>query len=80
MREVNERIADLYRTELPVTEFELLCECSQEDCRERISMTVAEYRDLRGREGRFAVAPAHAVAGDRVVTDGERFTVIELTT
>ncbi len=59
-REVNERIEDLAeRFELRSQPLDLICECGDEDCRERISMTHSEYEEVRSDSRQFAVYPGH---------------------
>ena|SRR5215218_2118065 len=78
IREVNERIAQLYQGEPCATEVELLCECEDEQCAERIVLTVAEYDDIRTRDSRYAIARMHAAASSRrLVGEGSRFAMVE---
>jgi hypothetical protein len=59
-REVNERIEDLAdRFELNDEPLDLVCECGDSDCVRRISMTRAEYEELRSDPRQFAVHPGH---------------------
>jgi hypothetical protein len=59
-REVNERIEDLAeRFNLQDRPLDLVCECGDENCTERISMTLAEYEELRKDSKQFAVYPGH---------------------
>jgi hypothetical protein len=59
-REVNERIEDLAdRFELKDEPLDLVCECGDADCLRRISMTRAEYEELRSDPRQFAVHPGH---------------------
>jgi hypothetical protein len=59
-REVNERIEDLAdRFELKNEPLDLVCECGDADCVRRISMTRAEYEELRSDPRQFAVHPGH---------------------
>lgn len=75
---MNERIAEFHRSEWPATSVEFLCECGQDGCEERMSMTLRGFDRLRQEEGRFGVARAHAGAGsDRVVRRSRRFLVVE---
>jgi hypothetical protein len=62
-REVNERIEQLAeafhdRPEL----LDLVCECGDAACVNRISMSHAEYEELRADPRRFAVYPGHAAS------------------
>jgi hypothetical protein len=61
----------------PVIEF--VCECVDLDCCERIRMTGEEYRRVRIRTTRFAVAVGHAGPRrlERLVRGCERYEVVE---
>jgi hypothetical protein len=57
-REVNERIEQVTNDRFrDVSYAEWLCECADETCSERLSMTLAEYEALRRHPNRFAVVP-----------------------
>jgi hypothetical protein len=58
-REVNERIEKL-AGEVSSTEF--VCECLQEGCDERVSLTLEEYEHVRSSPNRFFVLQGHAFA------------------
>src|SRR2546421_11637947 len=59
-REVNERIEDLAdRFDLKSEPLDLVCECGDANCVERITMTTAEYEQLRSDAHQFAVHPGH---------------------
>ena len=59
-REVNERIEDLADTfDLKTQSLDLICECGDAACVERISMTPAEYEQIRSEAHQFAVYPGH---------------------
>ena len=59
-REVNERIEGLAETfDLKTQTLDLICECGDAGCVERISMTRAEYEELRSDPHQFAVHPGH---------------------
>jgi hypothetical protein len=59
-REVNERIERLAETfDLRTQSLDLICECGDATCVERISMTHAEYQELRSDPHQFAVHPGH---------------------
>jgi hypothetical protein len=61
-REVNERIEDLAETfDLASEPLDLVCECGDADCLERISMGHGEYEELRSDPQLFAVYPGHEV-------------------
>ena len=72
-REVNERVRDLNEAFGTITEkMEIVCECADPGCTERITMSVSEYEDLRSEPDRFAVVPGHVVPTDieEVVAQG----------
>ena len=75
-REVNERVADVSDSEVRMTNF--LCECGNLDCIEEISLTDAEYMELRSNSATFAVAPGHALEDvETVIKETDRFHVVE---
>jgi hypothetical protein len=60
-REVNERINDLgEHFGLEDQPLDLVCECGDPACVERISMSRTDYEQLRSNPTHFAVAPSHA--------------------
>lgn len=62
-REVNERIEDLAETfDLKTQSLDLICECGDAACEERITLTHAEYKELRSDAHQFAVHPGHEYA------------------
>jgi hypothetical protein len=59
-RDVNERIEDLAEGfDLKTQVLDLVCECGDADCVERISMTRAEYEEVRSDAHQFAVHHGH---------------------
>ena len=59
-RAVNERIEGLAETfDLKTQPLDLICECGDAACVERISMTPAEYEEIRSEAHQFAVHPGH---------------------
>ena len=60
-REVNEQVAQLYEEQDGPTELlEFVCECSLAECHEHISLTRAEYEQVREHPRRFVIKPDHA--------------------
>jgi hypothetical protein len=57
-REVNERIEHLAET-FDLKQLDLVCECGDGDCQERITMSDSEYDALRSDPQLFAVYPGH---------------------
>src|ERR671937_1819958 len=80
-REVNERIEELTQKfdVLPSNrQVEFHCECGQDGCDARLSMTIAEYDAVRAENDRFAVAAGHETDTiERVVERNERFVVVD---
>jgi hypothetical protein len=63
-RELNERIENLAETfGIEDQQLDLVCECGDGTCTERITMTRNEYEDLRSDPTHFAVFPGHEQPG-----------------
>lgn len=61
-REVNERIEELAeRFDLGSAPLDLICECGDVSCVQPISMSPAEYQQLRSDAHQFAVYPGHEI-------------------
>jgi hypothetical protein len=77
-REMNERIEERIRPSNAGEEgFEIICECADLDCTERITLTTAEYEDSHADPTQFTVVPGHAAVDvELVVTRNERFEVV----
>jgi hypothetical protein len=80
-REVNERVEEINTGRgrvAPLSVF--VCECADPECTQRLTLTVAEYEQVRANGSRFVVAPDHANPNfERVVQDNKRFAVVEKT-
>jgi hypothetical protein len=77
-REVNERIAELNQSFQVEGRSEFLCECGQEGCTEPVSISLAEYEDIRLVSTRFFVLPGHENEHfERIVERNDRFTVVD---
>jgi hypothetical protein len=81
-REVNERIAEVaahfVEVESNADQIGFHCECSNNDCSEQISMTLAQYEGVRADPTRFAVVSGHeAPSIERVVERYPEFLVVE---
>ena len=79
MRQVNERIGEIaeglgggdHR-------YEFICECSQLDCVERISLTLAEYGHVREEGDRFAIVAGHEeLEIEQVIEKFEEYWIVE---
>jgi hypothetical protein len=64
-REVNERVRGLNEAFGTITEkMEIVCECADPGCTQRITMSVSEYEGLRSEPDQFAVVPDHVYPTD----------------
>jgi hypothetical protein len=57
-RDVNERIAETAER-FGANEAELVCECGDPDCGERIAAPLEDYEETRADGSHFLVAPGH---------------------
>jgi hypothetical protein len=57
-REVNERLEEVGES-FGLDYLDLICECANIDCAERITVSVQEYEALRANPRLFAVVPGH---------------------
>jgi hypothetical protein len=77
-REVNERIEDVQEGFAAQGRTDFLCECGSEDCTQPISLTLAEYEQVRRNPKHFVVVPGHHVVDvERVVERTDRYAVVE---
>ena len=77
-RNVNERIAEsAARFDSLSTEF--VCECSDQECTDRVEATLDEYEEVRAHSTRFLLRPGHEdTRMERVVERrGTRHAVVE---
>lgn len=69
-REVNERIEALAETfDLKSEPLDLVCECGDAGCVQRLTMSHAEYEQLRSNPHQFAVHPGHEIPEVEEVVD-----------
>jgi hypothetical protein len=80
-REVNERINGLaveFSRSLGSDQYEYVCECSDPECAERITLTLADYEEIRADGTRFVLAPGHARRDiEHVVRQADDHVVVE---
>jgi hypothetical protein len=77
-REVNERISDLADDYGLASEpLDLVCECGDPACVERITMTQTEYERMRADPTHFAVFPGHEKSDvDEVIDRRETYDLV----
>jgi hypothetical protein len=77
-REVNERIAELNQTFQVEGRAEFLCECSRDECKDPVSISLQEYEEIRESPTRFFVLAGHEdETVERVVERTDRYVVVE---
>ena len=79
-RDVNERVKDVDRTHnIPVDDrWDFLCECANSECLERLSLTLAEYEEVRESPTAFVILPGHERREvETVAKETDRYLVIE---
>ena len=75
-REMNERVEERVNPSAGET-FQIVCECADLACTERITLTAAEYEAAHVDPAQFTVVPGHAtVEIEQVVRRDERFEVV----
>jgi hypothetical protein len=75
-RSVNERVEEVVQPG-PNEEIDFLCECGDDSCVEKVTLTRREYEQVRQDGAHFAVTPGHEIPEiENVVMRGERFLVV----
>jgi hypothetical protein len=75
-RDVNERIVDTAQR-FGANEAELVCECADPDCGERIGAPLDDYEETRANGSHFLVSPGHELAEhERVVETRPGFRIV----
>lgn len=77
-RDVNERLKELDEGFSGVARTAVfVCECGLIECTERVSLTLAEYEQVRSEPTHFAVKLGHELPEMHdVIAEGDRFAVI----
>jgi hypothetical protein len=77
-REVNERIAEVNQTFQVDGRTEFLCECSREECKDPVSISLEEYEQVRQSPTSFIVLPGHEDESvERIVEANDRYVIVE---
>ena len=76
-REANESIAAKARELRMEPPIPFLCECSDQRCFARISLTIAEYDEARARPQRYLTTSGHRVDGASIIAQDEHFALAE---
>jgi hypothetical protein len=79
-RQVNERLLEV-STRFGTVDSgpEFVCECAEETCVERVTLSLGEYEGLRSNPRHFVVLAGHEAEAsvERVVSDRGRYRVVE---
>src|SRR5262245_31080535 len=77
-RETNERLEERVQDAVGAEDvLEILCECGNLDCSERIVLSREEYAAVRSDPAQFAVKPGHEIAEvEAVVARNDRFEAV----
>jgi hypothetical protein len=76
-REANESIAAKARELRMEPPIPFLCECSDQHCFARISLTIDEYDEARARPQRYLTTLGHRVDGASIIAQDEHFALAE---
>jgi hypothetical protein len=78
-RQVNEAVSEI-SGDFEAPDFEIVCECGELSCSERIHITNAAYNALRSESHQFAVVPGHEIPDvEQVIADEGNYYVVEKT-
>lgn len=78
-RAINERIRELAgRFEVGADPVMFICECSDETCVEKVTLTLEQYDEMRALPARFVVVPGHEAIPlvERVVFRSPSFVLV----
>jgi hypothetical protein len=76
-RQLNEQIRLLAVGFGLEAEFDLVCECGDGDCFERVTLSLEEFEEIRRHPNRFVVKVNHATMAERIVEQTSRFAAVE---
>ena len=82
-REVNERVVELLQggfhpVEGDGSRLEILCECANASCHERIHLTAEEYQAARASTFTYPIKPGHEWPDvERIVSEHDGYVVVE---
>ena len=79
-REVNERIKEAADRLGSDSAFEYFCECANADCTFQVTLTAAQYENVRTDPTQFAVLPVHFTPEvETVVSENDGYWVVKKT-
>jgi hypothetical protein len=60
------------------TPIDFYCECADENCAKRVSLTLQEYREIHKNRRQFVIAPGHEVTlVEKVIAEMPTYTIVE---
>jgi hypothetical protein len=75
-RQVNEAVSDI-SDDFDAADFEIVCECGDLGCSDRIQITNAAYAALRSESHQFALVPGHEIPDvETVIADEGAYYVV----
>jgi hypothetical protein len=78
-REVNERIVDLAERFQVLEDLQIICECANTGCIERLDVTHDEYARVREHSDWFLITPSHIACDfEQVVERRTRYEIIKI--
>jgi hypothetical protein len=76
-RQVNEAVSNV-SGDYDVPDFEIVCECGDMGCTDKIHLTNAAYSALRSESHQFALVPGHETPDvEQVIADAGGYYVVE---
>jgi len=79
-REVNKSIARFVKSESykPGQPIDFYCECSNQNCSQRVSLQAEQYQELHGNHRQFVVVPGHETPEiEKIVQTESNYRVVE---
>jgi hypothetical protein len=77
-RRVNERIEEVNEALAGDSASDFLCECGDDDCTAPVSLTLAEYEEVRRDPTHFLIAHGHEVVDvEKVILETDRYAVVK---
>lgn len=77
-RRANERIEEINEALAGDSESDFLCECGDDDCTTPVSLTLAEYEEVRRDPTHFLIAHGHDVIDvEKIIRETDRYAVVK---
>jgi hypothetical protein len=77
-RQVNERVKEKAEAFGSGSAFQYLCECANADCTFQLTLTIAQYEDVRADPTQFVVLPLHFTPEiETLVSENEGYWIVQ---